>query len=101
MEKKQKDKKKDKEKDKANKGKADDEKKPKSTQQTKPANQKKAPARKPNRTGAATRYYCPVLSYSALRKYSVFLDFFQMLLCYSLNLNFCVTGVHTILELCF
>ncbi|XP_071020738.1 bromodomain-containing protein 3-like isoform X1 [Oncorhynchus clarkii lewisi] len=55
MEKKQKDKKKDKEKDKANKGKADDEKKPKSTQQTKPANQKKAPARKPNRTGAATR----------------------------------------------
>nr|XP_046205902.1 bromodomain-containing protein 3-like isoform X4 [Oncorhynchus gorbuscha] len=53
MEKKQKDKKKDK--DKANKGKADDEKKPKSTQQTKPANQKKAPARKPNRTGAATR----------------------------------------------
>nr|XP_029519770.1 bromodomain-containing protein 3-like isoform X4 [Oncorhynchus nerka] len=51
MEKKQKDKKK----DKANKGKADDEKKPKSTQQTKPANQKKAPARKPNRTGAATR----------------------------------------------
>uniref|UniRef100_A0A4W5M1L7 Bromodomain containing 3b n=1 Tax=Hucho hucho TaxID=62062 RepID=A0A4W5M1L7_9TELE len=54
MEKKQKDKKK-KDKDKASKGKADDEKKPKLTQQTKPANQKKAPARKPNRTGAATR----------------------------------------------
>ncbi|XP_041760378.1 bromodomain-containing protein 3 isoform X1 [Coregonus clupeaformis] len=52
-EKKQKDKKKDK--DKANKGKADDEKKPKSTQQAKPANPKKAPARKPNRTVAATR----------------------------------------------
>ncbi|XP_029617873.1 bromodomain-containing protein 3 isoform X3 [Salmo trutta] len=55
MEKKQKDKKKEKDKDKANKGKADDEKKPKSAQQTKPANQKKAPARKPNRTGTATR----------------------------------------------
>ncbi|XP_014016493.1 bromodomain-containing protein 3 isoform X3 [Salmo salar] len=55
MEKKQKEKKKEKDKDKANKGKADDEKKPKSAQQTKPANQKKAPARKPNRTGTATR----------------------------------------------
>ncbi|XP_010862798.1 bromodomain-containing protein 3b isoform X5 [Esox lucius] len=48
---------KDKEKDKVktNKGKADDEKKPKSTQQAKPANQKKAPVRKPNSTVAATR----------------------------------------------
>lgn len=63
MEKKQKEKKKEKDKDKANKGKADDEKKPKSAQQTKPANQKKAPARKPNSMVVATRYYCPVFSY--------------------------------------
>ncbi|KAL0978981.1 hypothetical protein UPYG_G00178840 [Umbra pygmaea] len=55
---KEKDKKtKDKEKDKVkvNKGKPDDEKKPKATPQAKPANQKKAPVRKPNSTVAATR----------------------------------------------
>ncbi|KAK6313597.1 hypothetical protein J4Q44_G00169440 [Coregonus suidteri] len=56
-EKREKEKKKDKEKDKgkADKGKADDEKKPKSAPQAKPANQKKAPARKPNSTVVATR----------------------------------------------
>ncbi|KAJ7993868.1 hypothetical protein DPEC_G00259160 [Dallia pectoralis] len=50
-----KDKDKDKDKVKANKGKADDEKKPKLMQPTKAANQKKAPVRKPNSTVAATR----------------------------------------------
>ncbi|XP_024274078.1 bromodomain-containing protein 3b isoform X3 [Oncorhynchus tshawytscha] len=49
-EKREKEKKKDKD-----KGKADDKKKPKSAPQVKPANQKKAPARKPNSMVVATR----------------------------------------------
>lgn len=60
-EKKDKEKKKDKDKDKGNKGKMEEEKKPKTTaQQPKPANQKKAPARKANSTVTATR--CVFLS---------------------------------------
>ncbi|XP_036836229.1 bromodomain-containing protein 3 isoform X1 [Oncorhynchus mykiss] len=51
-EKREKEKKKEKDKD---KGKADDKKKPKSAPQVKPANQKKAPARKPNSMVVATR----------------------------------------------
>ncbi|KAM3867592.1 bromodomain-containing protein 3-like [Diretmus argenteus] len=55
-EKKDKEKKKEKEKEKGNKGKTEEEKKPKAaTQQPKPANQKKAPARKANSTVTATR----------------------------------------------
>ncbi|GLD54443.1 bromodomain-containing protein 3-like protein, partial [Lates japonicus] len=55
-EKKDKEKKKDKDKDKGNKGKMEEEKKPKAAaQQPKPANQKKAPARKANSTVTATR----------------------------------------------
>uniref|UniRef100_A0A3B4UAX9 Bromodomain containing 3b n=1 Tax=Seriola dumerili TaxID=41447 RepID=A0A3B4UAX9_SERDU len=55
-EKKDKEKKKDKDKDKGNKGKMEEEKKPKAVaQQPKPANQKKAPARKANSTVTATR----------------------------------------------
>lgn len=56
-EKKDKEKKKDKDKDKGNKGKMEEEKKPKAAaQQPKPANLKKAPARKANSTVTATRY---------------------------------------------
>lgn len=56
-EKKDKEKKKEKEKEKGNKGKMEEEKKPKAAaQQPKPANQKKAPARKANSTVTATRY---------------------------------------------
>lgn len=56
-EKKDKEKKKEKEKDKGNKGKVEEEKKPKlAAQQPKPANQKKAPARKANSTVTTTRY---------------------------------------------
>ncbi|KAG7214287.1 hypothetical protein INR49_021214, partial [Caranx melampygus] len=55
-EKKDKEKKKEKDKDKGNKGKMEEEKKPKTAaQQPKPANQKKAPARKANSTVTATR----------------------------------------------
>ncbi|XP_050925444.1 bromodomain-containing protein 3 isoform X3 [Lates calcarifer] len=55
-EKKDKEKKKDKDKDKGNKGKMEEEKKPKAAaQQPKPANLKKAPARKANSTVTATR----------------------------------------------
>ncbi|XP_034027311.1 bromodomain-containing protein 3-like isoform X3 [Thalassophryne amazonica] len=55
-EKKDKEKKKDKDKEKVNKSKIEEEKKPKAaTQQPKPANQKKAPARKANSTVTATR----------------------------------------------
>ncbi|XP_029115285.1 bromodomain-containing protein 3b isoform X13 [Scleropages formosus] len=46
---------KEKDKDKHNKAKPEDEKKPKSTQQSKPAQQKKAPARKANSTVTASR----------------------------------------------
>lgn len=56
-EKKDKEKKKEKDKDKGNKGKMEEDKKPKAAaQQPKPANQKKAPARKANSTVTATRY---------------------------------------------
>lgn len=55
-----KDKEKKKDKDKGNKAKIEEEKKPKAvaavSQQAKPANQKKAPARKANSTVTATRY---------------------------------------------
>lgn len=62
-EKKDKEKKKEKEKDKGNKGKMEEEKKPKTAaQQPKPANQKKAPARKANSTVTATRYHFLLLS---------------------------------------
>ncbi|XP_078141153.1 bromodomain-containing protein 3b isoform X1 [Centroberyx gerrardi] len=55
-EKKDKEKKKEKEKEKGNKGKTEEEKKPKAAAQPpKPANQKKAPARKANSTVTATR----------------------------------------------
>ncbi|KAM4576140.1 bromodomain-containing protein 3b isoform 1-T3 [Odontesthes bonariensis] len=55
-EKKDKEKKKEKDKDKGNKGKIEEDKKPKATaQQPKPANQKKPPARKANSTVPATR----------------------------------------------
>ncbi|XP_076003715.1 bromodomain-containing protein 3-like isoform X1 [Genypterus blacodes] len=55
-EKKDKEKKKEKDKEKGNKGKIEEEKKPKAAaQQPKPANQKKAPARKANSTVTATR----------------------------------------------
>uniref|UniRef100_A0A8C5EK32 Bromodomain-containing protein 3-like n=1 Tax=Gouania willdenowi TaxID=441366 RepID=A0A8C5EK32_GOUWI len=55
-EKKDKEKKKDKDKDKGNKAKTEDDKKPKAAAtQPKPANQKKAPARKANSTVTATR----------------------------------------------
>ncbi|XP_029494400.1 bromodomain-containing protein 3-like isoform X2 [Oncorhynchus nerka] len=47
--------KREKEKKEKDKGKADDKKKPKSAPQVKPANQKKAPARKPNSMVVATR----------------------------------------------
>lgn len=58
-----KDKEKKKDKDKGNKAKIEEEKKPKAAaQQPKPANQKKAPARKANSTVPPTRYEPPDLS---------------------------------------
>lgn len=67
-EKKDKEKKKEKDKDKGNKSKMEEEKKPKAAaQQPKPANQKKAPARKANSTVPATRYEPAFLNARKLR----------------------------------
>lgn len=67
-EKKDKEKKKEKDKEKGNKAKIEEEKKPKAAaQQPKPANQKKAPARKANSTVTAPRYsfsQCPLVRFT-------------------------------------